>query len=1215
MNIKQPRTGIPRARLSTILSLFAFLACAATTQSHAAGLLKVMRQGLGSGTVVGTAGTTINCGAVCDQLFFFGSPMVTLQATADAGSLFDKWSGDCAAFVGNSCTVTMSAARSVRAHFKRSVPVTPLAGAPTPGNIQTYLDANPDVNTAAEFLAALPEEYRKGWILMARSESLQTGTAKFPRVLLPSANSQYVFTLGLAQHASYPGSHPNAIEFMEYDATEKNFRFHEIVLDSIPAMGRVNQFPARTRGVSVDEQRCTRCHTTRNIRNPDPADAGTTGFPAGIVKWKNKPNWETYDSWGGMLPFNRDTIFPGSVEAAALRKLLNPWTWRNDTLSQQIMEQLALQSNGPGELPVYPAAHVFTRLNGGVNDGHIQFAFDPGVVTMEPAPVGGVTGPINYAFDGLPGAGVGTNINRDPTAPVILHAFATPTSGEGRGVQLFDQIAGLDGNFNQTRVGNELANHRFATGSVPLDTRPLALAINKGCIVTDSAGNISTTGGAPAFSGSLAFFTARHGGTNLAGIIADTSARSRDLTRRKADVQKFTLDRTGDDYLLDSDMTPDVDLIALYGPSTSFGTDTSLARLRQEIFRRPGGNDTSIMGGGFYVDREIYSFNTNRIALFRYLLEPLGVSVDKWSVNVRGRSRSYTFADVFGSYTGPITAELEASLNADPFPGLVAPYNCVNLVTAANASMAALPPASHIPTYTDVQRIFNKSCIECHGGLDYPPFAKFSTDPTIFDLSEREDPPSGDRLLGSYETLMNLGLIGADAASSYLYSRITASSEDCPFGVMPCGGPKLPQADIETIRRWIDGGSPLTWGDPHIVTVDGVEYDFQSAGEFTLLRGMGLEIQTRQTPVATDGPLPAHPHSGLATCASLNTAAAVQIGGHRVTYQPRVDSAQPNREGLVLRIDGKVYPYPGARGIVVDGVRIMATPTAGGLQIQGPGGTEVIVTPGFWEHYQVWYLNVDVRSARATYGIMGQIAPQNWVPALSDGSLLGPRPAPLADRYKQLYQKYADSWRVTATTSLFDYAPGTDTSTYTLRTWPGFQPTSCQVPKGWTWNPELPKKAPPDVAKRVCAAVKQPNMRANCEADVILTGDVTFANVYAGGEQIRLNARPKQVTLEKPAAFDDKVSRNVEFAWQPTTDKNQGKLVYMHCLWPQGEKFTRKHCQDVRDGATNTSVYDLTPGQFYYWKVIVDDGQGATVESETRRFQVEGKLEAKLAAK
>ena len=214
----------------------------------------------------------------------------------------------------------------------------------------------------------------------------------------------------------------------------------------------------------------------------------------------------------------------------------------------------------------------------------------------EPNCVGSSVGPINYKFDGVAGAPPGSYVVRTTDTPVILHAVGSPLFGEGRGVQLFDQLAGGDGgfNFNQIRIGDELANHRFATGSVRYDARPLALAINDGCIVTDSAGVISTTNNGGSLLDRTAFFSARHGGLDLAAIINDTRVRSRDLPRRKADIQKLNLDRNGDTYLLSSSMTPDIDLISEYGPFTGFGTSTLDACV--EVFRR-NGNDQSIMAG------------------------------------------------------------------------------------------------------------------------------------------------------------------------------------------------------------------------------------------------------------------------------------------------------------------------------------------------------------------------------------------------------------------------------------------------------------------------------------------------------------------------------------------------------------------------------------------------------------------------------------------
>jgi hypothetical protein len=1156
--------------------------------------LKVLKSGLGDG-IVTSSPAGINCGADCDESFP-DTASVTLTATPMAGSVFASWDLDADAdgsttadCIGTSptCTLSMSAARSVRPVFALSPPIPTLSGF-TPGDIQTFLTDNPSVTSAGHFVAALPAEFKQNWLMMARSESLQTGTAELPRILLPSENAEFTFTVGMVQHGSYPGAHPNAIEYMQWDASQKNFRFHEIVLADIPPIGAL---PARPRGVSSDDEKCTMCHSTRNVLNPGTLP-GTTGITPGAVKAKSKPNWDTYDSWGGLLAFNRDRIYQGSVEAAAFRRLLNPWIWRSEPESRRVIEQLRLQ-----QPPTFPAQHAITRLRGGANDGHVRFAFDPLTpVVTEPAPSGPATANVTYSFDNAAGTPPGTSVIRGGDF-VTLHHTSAPSSDEGRGVNYFDHLGGLDGTLNQERVADELIDHRFATGSFPnmvVDVRPVALAISRNCLSINAATNSIVS--IPPLTVGMSFFDARNGMT-INDLVADTRARAESLPRRKADIQSVALDRNGDLY-----STSAVDgLIQDYGASTTEGTSTGVDRLRREVFRRPidaGDPDSTVMGG-VYVDRELYSVNIDRVAMYRYFLEPLGVSVDKWSMGVRGRSRTYTFADIFGTYTNTFIGELSASLLADPRTTSVTdPGDCGQLIAAVNSTLATLPPVDDVPTYTDIQRIFNKACIECHGGLDYPPYANYGT---ILNVSENENHvPPADRLDRSH-SIVTSTYVTTDPATSFLFGRITNPSEACPFGLMPCGGPPLSQTDIETIRRWIQGGALNTRGDPHIGTVSGQNYDFQAAGEFVLLKGQGIEVQARQTAVSTAGPLGPNGHTGLTSCVSINTAAAVRIGGDRVTLQPGVRE-EANPEAMELRVNGKLVRLTKEGIFLPGGGRIVQTTAQNGMKIQASGGGSIVITPRFWNHHQVWYMNIDATNARATAGLAGAIAPGNWLPALPDGSQLGRRPASLQDRYNQLYEKFGAAWRVTPDTALFDYAPGVSTDDFTVEEWPlGESPRSCIAPDGR--EPQQPIALAK--AEELCQQLLDDVARKNCIQDVAVTGEAGFAAVYLAGERIERHTPPEPPRLLSPEPFSLRVSAAPVFAWMPAEDEDRDPLTYQYCLWPVTERFHRaRHCTDANEGGKEYRVTrKLEERDAYYWKVIAEDGQGGTTESEIRRFE------------
>ena len=88
-----------------------------------------------------------------------------------------------------------------------------------------------------------------------------------------------------------------------------------------------------------------------------------------------------------------------------------------------------------------------------------------------------------------------------------------------------------------------------------------------------------------------------------------------------------------------------------------------------------------------------------------------------------------------------------------------------------------------------VKPILREKCLSCH-----------NTNKKTSDLD-----------LSSYASLMQGGAAGAsievgDSGASYLYSLVTHQSE--PF--MPPNADKLPDASLETIKKWIDGGAPET---------------------------------------------------------------------------------------------------------------------------------------------------------------------------------------------------------------------------------------------------------------------------------------------------------------------------------------------------------------------------------------------------------------------
>lgn len=312
---------------------------------------------------------------------------------------------------------------------------------------------------------------------------------------------------------------------------------------------------------------------------------------------------------------------------------------------------------------------------------------------------------------------------------------------------------------------------------------------------------------------------------------------------------------------------------------------------------------------------------------------------------------------------------------------------------------------------------------------------------------------------------------------------------------MPPGAPGSASAVAAAFRNTYCNLPPdadtADTGDPHISTVNGINYDFQAAGEFTVLRNSesSFELQARQSPVFTTFVPGANPHTGLASCVSLNTAVAMRVGKRRITYQRTGQAGSGER--LVLRVDGVPVSVP--KMDLGGGNVLLMNPTTGEVEVRLADGTRVVVAPLFWASQGYWYLDLQVFNTPARLGVMGPIVGSDWLPKAPNGASFGPKPASLLQRHIVLNGKFADAWRVTNASTLFDYAPGTSTATFTDRNWPAEPGKGCTGTTVPGPVPTVRQQIPLDIAKRYCAGIKDKGIMANCIFDVTVMGDPAVA--------------------------------------------------------------------------------------------------------------------------
>ncbi len=175
----------------------------------------------------------------------------------------------------------------------------------------------------------------------------------------------------------------------------------------------------------------------------------------------------------------------------------------------------------------------------------------------------------------------------------------------------------------------------------------------------------------------------------------------------------------------------------------------------------------------------------------------------------------------------------------------------------------------------------------------------------------------------------------------------------------------------------------------------------------------------------------------------------------------------------------------------------------------------LIATPRFWNSHNIHYMNVSLSHTHGNEGIMGPIAPDSWLPKLRSGGSVGPKPTKLSDRFKALYKVFAESWRVTDETSLFTYAPGTTTETFTDRDYPALKPPCTVKPQFELPVSPLPVNIDPEDAKQVCAGVTHPGLFQDCVFDVVTTGDKSFADGYLAEQKFKRDGTATHVVVDE----------------------------------------------------------------------------------------------------
>ena len=182
---------------------------------------------------------------------------------------------------------------------------------------------------------------------------------------------------------------------------------------------------------------------------------------------------------------------------------------------------------------------------------------------------------------------------------------------------------------------------------------------------------------------------------------------------------------------------------------------------------------------------------------------------------------------------------------------------------------------------------------------------------------------------------------------------------------------------------------------------------------------------------------------------------------------------------------------------------------------------------------------------------------------------MGPMPGPMNQRYDDLYHKFADAWRVKNKTSLFDYAPGTSTDTFTMKSWPLENPP-CVLPETKPVQPGSQL-----VAEEACRLVGEGPRHSDCLFDVLVTGNPGFAKTYVVSQRVLADSTRTTVSDDKnPTRHDEAVTFTATVVRLAGKGVPTGKVEFM-----VGGRMVGKPIKLNANGQAEWKTAKLEPGK------------------------------------